>query len=178
MKKIKISNIQYLALSDDRYADNYALDNEMTDVEKQDWLNKLKQKTEITIEVDGDFEDDDELHEYLEQVELCEYIIDFDWEYIMKKIVLSYNFQSGQIGYNIISEDVYEFIKKTYPNYKDILMDSDTNPFGLTPKSISVDLYDNAELVQVIPECDTIEFLLGMDEWSVSGTLLKHVEVI
>jgi hypothetical protein len=96
----------------------------------------------------------------------------------MKNIVLSYNFQSGQVGYNIISEDVYESIKKTYPNYKDILMDSDINPFGVTPTSISVDLYDNAELVQLIPECDTIEFLLGMDEWTLSGTLLEHVEVI
>ncbi len=82
MKKLKISNIKYLALYDDRYAHDYAVDNEMTDVEKQDWLNELEEKTEVIIEVEYDFEDDDELREYLELVELCEYITDFKWEYV------------------------------------------------------------------------------------------------
>jgi len=84
MKRIKISNIKYLALYDETYADDYSRDNEMSEEEKEEWLNKLEENTEVIIEIDDDvdFEDDDELHNYLELQEFCEYIVDFDWEYL------------------------------------------------------------------------------------------------
>ena len=81
MKQIKVSNIQYLALVDESYADDYSNDNEMTEFEKEEWLNELRNRTELTITVD-DFviEDEDYLHEYLEMTYTSEYIKDFDWE--------------------------------------------------------------------------------------------------
>jgi len=81
MKQIKVSNIQYLALVDENYADDYANDNEMTELEKEEWLNELRNRTELTISVE-DFviEDEHYLHEYLELEETQEYIEDFDWK--------------------------------------------------------------------------------------------------
>ena len=84
MKQIKVSNIKYLALYDEKYADEYSRDNEMSEEEKKEWLDELENNTNIIIDIDDDddFEDDDELHNYLEMEELCEYISDFDWEYL------------------------------------------------------------------------------------------------
>ena len=81
VKQIKVSNIRYLALVDENYADDYANDNEMTELEKEEWLNELRNRTELTISVE-DFviEDEHYLHEYLELEETQEYIEDFDWK--------------------------------------------------------------------------------------------------
>jgi hypothetical protein len=85
MKKIRVYDIEYLALIDVKYAKRYAYDNQLTEEEKEEWLNGLEEKTEVIIYVDDDFEDEDELANYLELEELCEYITDFQWEYLAEQ---------------------------------------------------------------------------------------------
>ena len=96
----------------------------------------------------------------------------------MKKIVLSYNFQSGQVGWVIWSQEQYDSITKTYPNYKEQLIDSEINPFGKSPLSVSIDLYEDAELVEVDSRPGSIEWLLGKKTTILNGTYLETIEIV
>ena len=96
----------------------------------------------------------------------------------MENIVFTYHFLNDQIGYNIIDSDTFDLIKKTYPNYSEIMMDETINPFGARPTYISVDLYGDAEFVEIEPEIGSVEYLLGTKTTKIVGTFKKHLEIL
>jgi hypothetical protein len=96
----------------------------------------------------------------------------------MENIVFTYHFLNDQIGYNIIDSNTFEFIKQKYPNYREIMMDETINPFGARPTHIVVDLYGNAEFVEVESEVGSIEYLLGNKTTKLVGTFKQHLEIL
>ena len=96
----------------------------------------------------------------------------------MENIVFTYHFLNNQIGYNIIDSNTFEFIKQKYPNYSEIMMDETINPFGARPTHIVVDLYGDAEFVEVESEVGSVEYLLGNKTTKVVGTFKQHLEIL
>lgn len=96
----------------------------------------------------------------------------------MENIVFTYHFLNDKTAFSIISLDDYESIKVNYPNYREVMMDEKVNPFGVRPTYVSVDLYEDAELIDIESKIGSTEYLLGIKTTGLSGTFIKQVEII
>lgn len=96
----------------------------------------------------------------------------------MKNIVLKYHFLNDQVGYIVLNQKVYNEIKKRHPDYKDVLTDETINPFGHQPTYIKVELWEDADLVEVKPESGSLESVLGLPSMFLVGDFLGHLETI
>lgn len=95
------------------------------------------------------------------------------------KIVFTYHFLGGQVGYILVDQESYLHIKSNYPNYGEILMDPEINPFGARPTLIEVDLYDEGtDLIEEESSAGSIEYFMGFKTNKIIGTFLEHIEKI
>jgi hypothetical protein len=94
----------------------------------------------------------------------------------MESIVMTYHFLNDQVGFNIIDLETYELLKREYPDWREKMFDPEINPYGARPTLIEVDLYENAQFVDVEPEPHTIEHLMGLKSTTLGGTLLRKIE--
>ena len=94
----------------------------------------------------------------------------------MKNIVLHYHFINDQVGHIVLTQQVYDEIKKIYPDYKDVLTDETINPFGHRPTHIKVELWDNADLIDMDPKSGSLESLIDLPSVVLVGDFLGHLE--
>ena len=57
-------------------------------------------------------------------------------------------------------------------------MDETINPFGARPTHIVVDLYGDAEFVEVESQVGSVGYLLGNKTTKVVGTFKQHLEIL
>jgi hypothetical protein len=91
----------------------------------------------------------------------------------MINILITFNFLSGQTRHSVLTIEDYEFLKSAHDDLNEKLFD-DTF-WGNRPYSVTIDLYQDADITFVPSKPGSIEFLLGQDEAVVEGQMIERI---